>query len=152
MRPLLDDRAVKIVREAVPEFDGSFLDLLDAYDDDLTPQVVFNEFAGFVGELMRERTRPDLLRRCFNALEGVTVTPGVDTIELVAFCFLDHLPSFAFEEARELCGPQTAILLQRLEEDLLFEDDEDDDADDADGLDEPTAIDEGDRFGTPPAR
>ncbi len=55
MRPPVDDRAVRILRENVPEFEDHYLDLLDIYDEDLTPQVVFNELADFVTELHAAR-------------------------------------------------------------------------------------------------
>ncbi len=48
MRPPADERAVRILRENVPEFENHYLDLKDIYDEDLTPQVVFNDLAEFV--------------------------------------------------------------------------------------------------------
>ncbi len=123
MRPLLDDRAVTILRTAIPEFENHYLDLLDIYDEDLTPQVVFNELADLVTELIQERTRPELLERCFNAVEAVAVTPGDYATELVELCFLDQLPPFAFNEAKFLCGPRTSILMEQLESDAPSFDD-----------------------------
>jgi len=140
MRPLVDDRAVTILRTTIPEFEDHYLDLLDIYDEDLTPQVVFNELADLVTELLHERDREETLERCFNAVECVAVTPGIDATELVAFCFLDQLPPFALLRAREYAGPRTDALLVGLERDLLFDDDppvgddgppEDDDGEDA---------------------
>lgn len=123
MRPLLDERAVTILRTHVPEFEDHYLDLLDIYDEDLTPQVVFNELADLVTELFHEGGRDDTLERCFTAVEAVAVAPGLDGTEIVAFCFLDQLPPFAIDRARAYVGPVTEALLERLEHDLIYEDD-----------------------------
>jgi len=123
MRPPVDDRAVRILRENVPEFENHYLDLLDIYDEDLTPQVVFNELADFVTELLQHGDREDILERCFAALELVAIEPGADGTGLVAFCFLDQLPPFALEMARSYLAPVTETTLELVEQDLLYEDD-----------------------------
>lgn len=53
----------------------------------------------------------------------MAVEPGADGTELVAFCFLDQLPPFAMERIREYLEPVTETILERLEEDLIYEDD-----------------------------
>jgi len=123
MRPLADERAVRILRESVPEFENHYLDLVDIYDEDLTPQVVFNELAEFVTELVQSGDREETLERCFAALELMTTEPSIDTTELVAFCFLDQLPPFAFERIRGLLAPVSETMLERLGEDSVYEDD-----------------------------
>ncbi|MGD0944785.1 MAG: hypothetical protein ABR972_11005 [Acidimicrobiales bacterium] len=123
MRPPIDDRAIRILRENVPEFENHYLDLLDIYDEDLTPQVVFNELADFVTELLRHGDREDTLERCCTALELVAVAPGADGTGLVAFCFLDQLPHFALERIRSYLEPVTETILELVEQDLLYEDD-----------------------------
>jgi hypothetical protein len=123
MRPPVDDRAVRILRDAVPEFEGHYLDLVDLYDEDLTPQVVFNELADFVTELLRHGDREDTLARCFAAVELVAIEPGADGTGLVAFCFLDQLAPFALEMTRSYLEPITETILELVEQDLLFEDD-----------------------------
>ncbi len=123
MRPPMDDRAVRILRENVPEFENHYLDLLDIYDEDLTPQVVFNELADFVTELLKSGDHEDTLERCFAALELVAVEPGADGTGLVAFCFLDQLPPFALERTRGYLEPVTETILELVEQDLLYEDD-----------------------------
>ena len=123
MRPPVDERAIRILRENVPEFDDNFLDLLDIYDEDLTPQVVFNELADFVTELLQNGDHEDTLERCFAALELVAVEPGADGTGLVAFCFLDQLPPFALERARSYLEPVTETILELVEQDLIYEDD-----------------------------
>jgi hypothetical protein len=123
VRPPIDDRAIRILRENVPEFENHYLDLLDIYDEDLTPQVVFNELADFVTELLRHGDREDTLERCCTALELVAVAPGADGTGLVAFCFLDQLPHFALERIRSYLEPVTETILELVEQDLLYEDD-----------------------------
>jgi len=123
MRLPADQRAVRILRENVPEFENHYLDLVDIYDEDLTAQVVFNEFADFVTELIQLGDRDDTIERCLAALELVAAEPGVDGTELVAFCFLDQLPPFALERIRRHLAPVTEVILDRLEQDVLYEDD-----------------------------
>jgi len=123
MRPPLDDRSIRILRENVPEFENNYLDLVDIYDEDLTPQVVFNELADFVTELVQNGDCEETIERCFAALELVAVAPGADGTGLVAFCFLDQLPSFALEAIRGYLEPVTETILELVEQDLLYEDD-----------------------------
>ena len=123
MRPPVDDRAVRILREAVPECEQHYLDLLDIYDEDLTPQVVFNELADFVAGLVQAGDREDTLERCFAALEQAAVEPGADGTGLVAFCFLDQLPAFVLEQVRSYFRPITETIGELVEQDLLYEDD-----------------------------
>ena len=123
MRPPEDDRAASILRDNVPEFENHYGDLLDLYGEDLTAQVVFNELADFVTELARNGDREDILERCFTALELVAVEPGADGTGLVAFCFLDQLPSFVLEQIRDYLHPVTETILELIEQDLLYEDD-----------------------------
>jgi len=123
MRPPGDDRAVRILREKVPEFESHYLDLADIYDEDLTPQVVFNELADLVTELLQLGDREETLERCFAALELVAVEPGADGTGLVAFCFLDQLAPLALERIRSYLDPVSETILELVEQDLLCEDD-----------------------------
>jgi hypothetical protein len=123
MRPPGDDRAVRILRENVPEFESHYLDLADIYDEDLTPQVVFNELADFVTELLQLGDREETLERCFAALELVAAEPGADGTGLVAFCILDQLPPFALERIHSYLEPVSETILELVEQDLLYEDD-----------------------------
>ena len=111
------------LRENVPEFEDHYRDLEDIYDEDLTPQVVFNELADFVTELLQHGDREDTLERCFAAVELVAVEPGADGTGLVAFCFLDQLAPFALEMARSYLEPITETILELVDQDLLYEDD-----------------------------
>jgi hypothetical protein len=124
MRPPIDGRAINILRETVPEFENHYLELLDLFDEDLTPQVVFNELAEFVSAIVSSGEGEDSLGRCVAAVELVALAPGADGTGLVAFCFLDQLASFALEAIREDLGDLTKAILGLLEEDLLYEDDD----------------------------
>ena len=117
MRPPVDDRAVQILRENVPEFENHYLDLLDIYDEDLTPQVVFNELADFVTAMIHLDDRDETIERCCAALELIAVEPGIDRTELIAFCFLDQLPPFAFQRVRGLLEPVTASIFEQADDD-----------------------------------
>ena len=52
MRPSGDDRAVSILRQHVPEFENHYLDLIDIYDEDLTPEI----FARIINDFSNGRT------------------------------------------------------------------------------------------------
>jgi hypothetical protein len=123
MRVPEDERATRILRENLPEFDDNYLDLLDLYGEDLTAQVVFNEVAEFVTELVHIGDREDVLERCLAALELVAAEPGADGTSLVAFCFFDQLSSFVREHIRDFLHPVTETILELVEQDLLYEDD-----------------------------
>jgi len=123
MRPPADDRAIPILRQNVPEFENHFRDLVDIYDEDLTPQVVFNELADFVTDLLQRGDHEEVLERCFSALESVAVEPGADGTGLVAFCFLDQLPAFVLDSIRCYLHPVSETILELVEQDLLYEDD-----------------------------
>ena len=123
MRPPVDERAVRILREHVPEFENHYLDLVDIYGEDLTPQVVFNELADFVTEMVQLGDRDETIARCFAALELVAVEPGVDGTELIAFCFLDQLPPFALDRVRGCLEPVTETIFDEADQDDLYDDD-----------------------------
>jgi hypothetical protein len=116
MRPPVDERAVQVLRANVPEFENHYLDLVDIYDEDLTPQVVFNELADFVTEMVHLDDRDETIERCFAALELVAVEPEVDGTELIAFCFLDQLPPFVLERVRSYMEPVTESIFEQAEQ------------------------------------
>jgi hypothetical protein len=124
MRPPIDDRAILILRARLPEFESHYIELLDIYEEDLTPQVVFNELAEVVSGLLRQAESEELLEACVAALELVAAEPDAEGTELVAFCFLDQLPAFALEALRSYLGPVTGTILELLEQDLVYEADE----------------------------
>lgn len=127
MPPPLNDRAVDIVRSAVPEFEDWYLDLADIYDENLSPILLFNELAEFVTAALQAPTDEDLLERCFAVVEAVAVAPSLDGRELVGLGFLDQLPPMALERARAYFGPATEAIWQAFEtEDDLEGDLEDD--------------------------
>lgn len=114
MRPRVDDTAIKVLLETLPEFEGNYLDLVEIYDEDLTPQVVFNELAEMVSNLLEDEEDEDLLERCFQAVEAVAGTPGVDAVEVVSYSFLEALRPDVRELADSWFGPTTVLLLEDL--------------------------------------
>jgi hypothetical protein len=126
MRPLGDDRPIEMLREALPEFEPFYLDLLDIYDEDLTVQVVFNELADYVTGILAGHDEPDdVLERCFSVLETITAAGGTDAVEAVGFSFLDALDEATVAQVRHYLGRATSEMLDRLEADELSFDDED---------------------------
>jgi hypothetical protein len=122
MRPPIDERATVIVRETLPEFEGRYLDLLDLYGEDLTPEAVLNELAEFAAELLADGDDEETLERVCAAVEAVAVELGADGKDLVAFCFLDQLPLFALEAIYSYLHPATETILELLGRDLLSDD------------------------------
>lgn len=123
MRPPGDDRGVSILRQHVPEFENYYLDLIDIYDEDLTPQVVFNELADFVIEMVQLGDRDETVGRCFSALELIALDPSLDGTELIAYCFLDQLPPFVLDRVRGYLEPVTETIFDEVDQDYLYDDD-----------------------------
>ncbi len=71
MRPPLDELPVRILVQAVPRFKDHYLDLLDIYDDDLTPEIVFMELADVVSGLACTRRDDEMLEAALQAVEEV---------------------------------------------------------------------------------
>ena len=115
MRPPMHDGVVEIVRSAIPEFEDWYLDLADIYDENLSPILLFNEFAEFVTAALQASTDEDLLERCFSVVETVALAPTPDGRELIGLGFLDQLPPMALERARAYFGPATEALWQSVE-------------------------------------
>lgn len=116
MRPHVDETPIRALLLALPEFEANYLDLVELYDEDLTPQVVFSELAEMVGGLLEEDDDEELLERCFDAVETVAATPGVDCTEVIAYAFLDNLTPAARDLAGSWLGPRTAAILTELED------------------------------------
>ncbi len=109
MRPIVDESAVDLVRQAVPEFEGHYLDLLDIYDEDLTPEIVFMELADYVAQLLATGNYDDVLGRCFGVVEDVAMD-GDDGRQLVALSFLNELSESVLALADPFMGRATADL------------------------------------------
>lgn len=124
MRPPIDDHAVTMLRDLLPEFEDRYLDLADIYGEDLTPQVVFQELAELLGDILRAGSDEELTERCFRALEAIASSPRVDATELVGLCVFEQLAPIALDRARTYLGPSSERILERVEADLFYEDDD----------------------------
>ena len=91
MRPPTDDTAVALLRRHIPEFEDQYLDLVDIYDEDLTPEIVFMELADYVANLLVSDESEESLERCLAAVEHVVALSG-DGATLVASTFVNELP------------------------------------------------------------
>jgi len=120
MRPPIDDTAIMILRGKLPEFEDHYLDLLDIYDDDLTPEIVLMELADFVANLVVSGGE-EALERCCAAVEDLaTQTP--DGAELVAYCFLNELPLGSRQAVRSHLGEETSHLAELIYRGEVLED------------------------------
>jgi hypothetical protein len=113
VRPPIDDAAVKLLRSEVPDFEDHYLDLIDIYDEDLTPEIVFMELADFVANLVTGAGSDGSLERCLAAIEQVAATTD-EGGDLVAYSFLNELPAWTRAPVMEHLGPVGARLAERL--------------------------------------
>lgn len=110
MRPPPDDMPVRILVHRIPRFEDHYLDLLDIYDDDLTPEIVFMELADVVSDLACTRRDDEMLEAALEAVEDV-VEESAEHAELVGRCFLDQLSELTVERVRPLFKRRTSELL-----------------------------------------
>jgi hypothetical protein len=106
---------VKTVLEAVPEFRGRYLELVELADDDPGATEAFCELADFVAELATglEQFGP-LLKKCLVAVEQVASSSG-DAEELVGWSFLDCLSIDTRRILLPWLGRSTLAVLETIE-------------------------------------
>jgi hypothetical protein len=109
MRPPIDFSAITVLRDELPEFEDHYLDLVDIYDEDLTPEIVLMELADFVANLIVSGGGEETLERSLLAVEDVAVSTR-EGPELLAYSFLIELPLGSREIARSYFGLLTASL------------------------------------------
>jgi hypothetical protein len=119
MRPTIDDveqRAVAELRQAVPELEDRYLELVDIYEDDLGADVVFGELADLVNDIVLGRDGDEaLLGRCLDVVESLAETGDPDADEIVGFYFLDQLSPGTLAGVTSSLGEHTVDVLDRLE-------------------------------------
>jgi hypothetical protein len=113
VRPEIDDAAITLVRSHLPEFEDHYLDLVDIYDEDLTPEIVLMELADFVANLVAAGGSEVSLERCLAAVDDVASNTD-DGRELVAYSFLIELPLGTRAAVSSYFGPVAAQLAERL--------------------------------------
>jgi len=113
MRPLIDDTAITVLRGELPEFEDHYLDLVDIYDEDLTPEIVLMELADFVANLVTGGGNEITLERCLAAIDELAASTD-DGPELVAYAFLNELPLGIRAAVSAYFGPVAANLAERL--------------------------------------
>jgi hypothetical protein len=114
MRPQTEESAVLVVCQEIPQFVDVFHDLREIYGEDLTPEVVFNEFADFVQTLIDDDEEVELIERCFALVEKLLRTDREDVWPLVGYSFLDTFRPDALYAASQYIGPATETLMRRL--------------------------------------
>jgi hypothetical protein len=119
MRPTIegvDQRAVAELRQAVPELEDRYDELVDIYEDDLGADVVFGELADLVNDVvLGKRGDEALLDRCLDVVESLAETGDPDADEIVGFYFLDQLSPGALNRVTSRLGVHTLDVLDRLE-------------------------------------
>ncbi len=115
MRPHVDETAVEMLRQGVPEFEPCYLDLVDIYDEDLTPHAVFTELADFVANLLDDGDPDEVVEKVMCVVETIAGTPGLDLAETIGFGFLDGLRPDILAQLVDRFGPATERVLEDLE-------------------------------------
>jgi len=119
MRPTIDDveqQAVAELRQAVPEMEDRYLELVDIYEDDLGADVVFGELADLVNDIVLGREDDEaLLGRCLDVVESLAERGDPDADEIVGFYFLDMLSPGTLARITSSLGEHTLDVLDRLE-------------------------------------
>lgn len=131
MQPDVDERAIAMLRQALPELDDRYQQLVADYGEDLMPFLVFNELADLVYDLVYDATEDSeaLIERCCEAIEAVAASDAPDRFELVGYGFIDGLGPDAVARIWPWLGLRTKGIMAALEAgdldpDSQLEDDE----------------------------
>jgi hypothetical protein len=119
MRPTIEgieQRAVDDLRQAVPELEDRYGELVDIYEDDLGADVVFGELADLVNDVVLGKQGDEaLLDRCLDVAESLAEQGEADADEIVGFYFLDQLSPGTLNRVTSRLGEHTLDVLDRLE-------------------------------------
>jgi hypothetical protein len=112
----VEQRAVAELRQAVPELEDRYGELVDIYEDDLGADIVFGELADLVNDVALGKEGDEaLLERCLDVVESLAETSDRDADEIVGFYFLDQLSPGTLTRVTSRLGEQTLDVLDRLE-------------------------------------
>jgi hypothetical protein len=119
MRPTIDgveQRAVAELRQAIPEMEDRYEDLVDIFEDDIGADVVFGALADLVNDIVLGGAGDEaLLARCLDLVESLAEQGDPDLDEIVGFHFLDVLSPGTLDEVTSSLGEHTRGVLARLE-------------------------------------
>jgi hypothetical protein len=119
MRPTIEgveQHAVAELRQAVPELEYRYDELMDIYEDDLGADVVFGELAELVDNVAVGKEEDEaLLDRCLDVVESLAETGDRDADEIVGFYFLDQLSPGTLTRVSSRLGEHTLDILDQLE-------------------------------------
>lgn len=100
-----------------PEFEELYLDLAEIYQEDLSDEIVLNELADFMTDLLVRGGHEDLLERSCEVLEQLATDPLVDATSTVYGQVLACLSPAVLDRARPYLGPAVEELLGEIERD-----------------------------------
>ncbi|HEX4541056.1 MAG TPA: hypothetical protein VH112_12510 [Acidimicrobiales bacterium] len=119
MRPTIEGvehRAVDELRQALPELEDRYDELVEIYEDDLGADVVFGALADLVNDVVLGKEGDEaLLDRGLDFIESLAETGDADVDEIVGFCFLDQLSPGTLARVTSRLGGRTLEVLDRLE-------------------------------------
>lgn len=106
-----------IVRSILsPEFDEYYRELERAYEEDLTDEVVLNELADFVSDLLAQGGPEPLIERCCQVFEAICADGRIDPVATLYDQVLLCLSPSTFERLRSYFGPATEALVEEMGE------------------------------------
>jgi hypothetical protein len=106
----------RLVRSRLaPEFEETYLELAELYEEDLSDEIVLNELARFVADLLEADEDEGLIGRCSDLLEELMSQPGLDPLVTVYDQVLVCLPPGLRLRLAAYLGPLAAGLLAALE-------------------------------------
>jgi hypothetical protein len=110
------DPEVAALLEAVPEFAGRYVELIEECDGYPGSNEAFTELAEFIEDLAAnvQRFHPVLVN-CFQAVEEI-VASADDAEALIGWSFLDYLSTEARQAILPWLGPRTVALLESIED------------------------------------
>jgi hypothetical protein len=116
----VEQRALADLREAVPEMENRYQDLVDIYEDDIGADVVFGALADLVNDfVLGGEGDMALLGRCLDFIESLAELVDPDADEIVGFYFLDMLSPGALARITPHLRESTNEVLDRLESGVL---------------------------------
>lgn len=97
-----------------PEFDELFSELAELYEEDLSDEIVLNELADFMADLLATGGHEELIERCCALLEELAADRRVDPVASLYDQLLGCLPPSLLDRLAGYLGPLASDLVFRL--------------------------------------
>lgn len=108
--------AAEVIGARLPEFEETCRELAELYEEDLSDEIVLNELADFIADLVLSEQDVELIERCSELLEELMTLPGLDPLATVYDQVIACLPAGIRLRLRPYLGPLVDAMLARIEE------------------------------------